>query len=123
MLSTFKFTELTNIDISSWKTYRNEEYGFEFEYPEDFELDDSKSDKLYGQYNSKLIAWVNKILCCDFSFDDGMIIRISYSSDKSKYPNMDDLFKIEREGMGKETFTVEKYSYKNFEGVKTIGIS
>ena len=27
------------IDISDWKTYRNEEYGFEFKYPGDWNLD------------------------------------------------------------------------------------
>jgi len=32
MLSTFKFTE-PSIDISSWKTYWNEEYNFEVKYP------------------------------------------------------------------------------------------
>jgi len=28
----------SEIDISNWKTYRNEEYGFEVEYPEEWEL-------------------------------------------------------------------------------------
>ncbi len=32
-LSTFKF--INENDISTWKTYRNDEYGFEFKYPEE----------------------------------------------------------------------------------------
>ena len=27
-----------SVDMADWKTYRNEEYGFEFEYPQDFNL-------------------------------------------------------------------------------------
>ena len=34
ILSTFKFIDST--DTSTWKTYRNEEYGFEFDYPSVF---------------------------------------------------------------------------------------
>jgi len=31
-------TTTAEIDMSNWKTYRNEEYGFEFKYPEGWEL-------------------------------------------------------------------------------------
>ncbi len=42
ILSTFKFIDKN--DISTWKTYRNEEYGFEFKYPTNF----STSSYMYG---------------------------------------------------------------------------
>jgi eight-cysteine-cluster-containing protein len=47
ILSTFKF-----IDTSSWKTYRNEEYGFEFKYPESFYL----LDRLEQKENAVLVS-------------------------------------------------------------------
>ena len=31
-------TPEASIDISNWKTYRNEEYGFEFKYPEGWKM-------------------------------------------------------------------------------------
>ena len=48
-------TELKNnqpVNISTWKTYRNEEYGFEFKYPDDWILGDEKS----------LVDFANKLL-------------------------------------------------------------
>ena len=44
ILSSFKFIETEKIDTSNWQTYRNEEFGFEFEYPEGWYLA-SESDK------------------------------------------------------------------------------
>ncbi|MDP2932970.1 MAG: hypothetical protein Q8N81_02460 [bacterium] len=42
ILLTFKFIESTaQTDTSTWKTYRNEQYGFEFKYPQDWSLADS----------------------------------------------------------------------------------
>lgn len=34
------------IDISEWKTYRNEEFGFEFKYPADLEVLDLKYNRI-----------------------------------------------------------------------------
>jgi hypothetical protein len=47
--------ELINSDLSNWKTYRNEEYGFEFKYPAtymDFYSDTSLASEFYKNYIS-----------------------------------------------------------------------
>ena len=41
-------TSTEEIDISEWKTYRNEEYGFEIKYPKEGVLLKSKSDWMYS---------------------------------------------------------------------------
>lgn len=40
ILSTFKFIE--SIDTSTWETYRNDEYGFEFKYPPELNLKEDR---------------------------------------------------------------------------------
>ncbi|MFC1751548.1 hypothetical protein ACFLY5_00175 [Patescibacteria group bacterium] len=47
ILSTFKFIE-PEVDISDWQTYRNEEYGFEFEYPGEWNLDSKNGLITFG---------------------------------------------------------------------------
>lgn len=50
-------------DISTWKTYRNERYGFEFKYPSDWELVVAQPSELtitheiHGQKDNKVLAW------------------------------------------------------------------
>ena len=42
-----------NIDTSSWKTYRNDKYGFEFKYPNDWVLNEGRtSSMLYVSFSS-----------------------------------------------------------------------
>ena len=36
------------IDTSEWKTYKSEEYGFEFKYPKEFKLDSFKDQDVIG---------------------------------------------------------------------------
>jgi hypothetical protein len=46
ILSTFKLTEpVTKVDTSSWKTYRNEKYGFKFKYPGNWTIENSNPRK------------------------------------------------------------------------------
>lgn len=44
ILSTFKFTDTTSADTSTWKTYTNTQYGFEFQYPSDWNIKNSIED-------------------------------------------------------------------------------
>lgn len=43
ILSTFKFIE-PEVDTSGWKSYRSAEYGFEFEYPQEWKVSGRLSD-------------------------------------------------------------------------------
>lgn len=55
ILSTFKFTEQnqTNIETKDWKTYKNEKYGFEIGYPQNYKFQEQPdSVSLVGFYNS-----------------------------------------------------------------------
>jgi len=42
IVSTLKFINKTVVDISDWQIYRNEEFGFEFEYPGDWEQKETR---------------------------------------------------------------------------------
>ncbi|HEY4477042.1 MAG TPA: hypothetical protein VJB56_00245 [Candidatus Paceibacterota bacterium] len=46
ILSTLNFFESSKtIDISNWKTYHNNKYGFEFRYPKDYEMAENTTDQ------------------------------------------------------------------------------
>ena len=44
----------STLDISSWKTYRNEQYGFEFRYPEGWEITEREAKK---DYDTIVFLW------------------------------------------------------------------
>jgi hypothetical protein len=60
IVSTFKFisTSTQTQDISNWKTYRNDEYGFEFKYPENW-VDEGRNIKLQNYFTDQERAVLN----------------------------------------------------------------
>ncbi len=41
-----------SVDTSNWKTYKNEEFGFEIKYPKDFLIQESKDGGFFNETNS-----------------------------------------------------------------------
>lgn len=117
IISTFKFIDST--DTADWQTYRNEEYGFEVKYPVDWKINEADGEK-YDPTNSTQIVGVSKVLCCKISFDEGMSLKIFYSSNLEKYPIMQNILTEQRRGYSLENFEVDKYVFLNFEGIKVI---
>ena len=111
ILSTFKFTD--SVDTSGWKTYRSVNPAFKFKYPFDWVLLPKTNEK-YAPTDKILMADISKIYCCDKSVDDGVCMKIFWSSDAQKYPNIENIISKKKKG----SRSVEKYNYGKFEGIK-----
>lgn len=97
--STFKFisTSIPTADISNWKTYRNEEYNFEFKYPDNhtaYKSVDAQKEVLIpsGPYDDYAAITENEsaLFCCEPITLRFQVIKVSssyswLSEDVNKY--------------------------------------
>ena len=87
---TIEEVEKSNVP-ADWLTYKNEKYGFEISYPENYKaLDDEEN--LYGWPNALVLIYGG-----GQSYDLPIEVWNSTSEYKSKYPNADNLI-VEKVG-------------------------
>ena len=77
ILSSFKFIETEKIDTSNWQTYRNEEFGFEVKYPEEWKTEEGLPQKnMYfnpptsGDYAGNFISFYIALNIDNISLED-----------------------------------------------------
>ncbi len=76
------------IDTSEWKTYRNEEYGFEFKYPEELSIEDWS----YKTPNWELLLYIGQ----NRNIGDG-VISIGIEKGKNRFDGEKVFWPIPRE--------------------------
>ncbi len=120
-------TEIENSETKDWQTYRNEKYGFEVKYPEDWHEKESPYDDtgvLFLNTDKEII--IGGAAPDDFYSADGKEINPKYSNDWMGI-QIDAYFKPVNfswdNWIKNNNFPIEKYESYNYEGLEGIKVT
>ena len=77
------------LDTSDWQTYRNEKFGFEFKYPQDFivsQNDNSVEILFPTSYKGSSYTYKNDVTSASISFGARIMNKLGFSGDFCKIP-------------------------------------
>ena len=127
MLSTFKFLEvkapekIIEDETADWQTYRNEEYGFEVEYPENskiVDVNETETHYKYAKYEKNIFHVVN------IQNIDDLYTRVGFYVDNDE-KNLKICLKTLMEDQNltetKEINGIKFYIYKNYQPDNAMG--
>ena len=128
LLSTFKFIELAD-DISDWKTYRNEEFGYEIKYPEIYLVED-KSEIFIGD-DPSMNPWYTRtdFLLSFVMFENptskcriGFVLEVFNTTDKDKIKSAGGWEFIKESGVKKIENNLDVYLYSIDSGTNNMQV-
>jgi hypothetical protein len=108
--------EKSYLGCTAWKTYQNLSKGFEVLYPTNWQVRENDGEQ-YEPVNGTKLVELYDIVCCKFSFDDGMDFKIFYSSGFSKYPNLNYLLAEREKIYPTKNYILENYKVGDFNGL------
>src|SRR3989344_2007321 len=119
-------TSLTTSQFADWKTYRNEEYGFEFKYPPTLQQQKETYhlDGLYYCSGKLKLGGESQMLCDELDYRIGVVVhdkKFSIDEIKKDYDTLqpilpDDTSPIKKYSINGKDFYIGRNSVYTFEG-------
>ena len=102
--------------FSNWKKYESSLNDFDLFYPSDWTIIKEKGE-IYTPVSGDIRLELSKIICCKYSLDEGMSLKIFYTEDKSRYPAIQKMISDKKKTYPAENFDVGPYQAVRFEGL------